>query len=69
MLTQGSVAKAILSVSAVAATGLTLGSLGIHGIRLGAAGVLFAGIFLDQLGMVYAVAYPFGIVGIILTML
>jgi putative transport protein len=51
MLTQGPVAKAILAVSAVAATGLTLGSLGIRGIRLGAAGVLFAGIFFGQLGM------------------
>src|SRR3984885_1327457 len=50
-LTQGPVAKAILAVSAVAATGLTLGSLGIRGIRLGAAGVLFAGIFFGQLGM------------------
>src|ERR1700735_1355266 len=51
MLTQGPVAKAILAVSAVAATGLTLGSLGIRGIRLGAAGGLFAGIFFGQLGM------------------
>jgi putative transport protein len=51
MLAQGPVAKAILAVSIVAAAGLTLGSLGIRGIRLGAAGVLFAGIFFGQLGM------------------
>ncbi len=51
MLAQGPVAKAILAVSIVAAVGLTLGSLGIRGVRLGAAGVLFAGIFFGQLGM------------------
>jgi putative transport protein len=51
MLAQGPVARAILAVSIVAAAGLTLGSLGIRGIRLGAAGVLFAGIFFGQLGM------------------
>ena len=51
ILAQGPVAKAILALSIVAACGLTLGSLGVRGVRLGAAGVLFAGIFLGQLGM------------------
>jgi putative transport protein len=51
VLAQGPVAQAILALSLVAAFGLALGSLGIRGIRLGAAGVLFAGIFLGQLGM------------------
>ena len=44
-------AKAILAFGIVAAVGLAFGSLGIRGIRLGAAGVLFAGIFFGQLGM------------------
>jgi putative transport protein len=51
VLAQGPVAQAILALSLVAAFGLALGNLGIHGIRLGAAGVLFAGILLGQLGM------------------
>jgi putative transport protein len=41
----------ILALSIVAAVGLVFGSLGVRGIRLGAAGVLFAGIFFGQLGM------------------
>src|ERR1700693_1208645 len=50
-LAQGPVARAILALSIVAASGLALGSLGVRGIRPGAAGVLFAGIFFGQLGM------------------
>src|SRR6202049_322326 len=50
-LAPGIVAQAVIAVSIVAALGLALGSLGIRGIRLGAAGVLFAGIFFGQLGM------------------
>jgi putative transport protein len=51
ILAQGPVAKAVLALSIVAAVGLVFGSLGVRGIRLGAAGVLFAGIFFGQLGM------------------
>ncbi|MBV9298150.1 MAG: hypothetical protein JO066_04180 [Verrucomicrobia bacterium] len=51
ILAQGPVAKAILAFSIVAAVGLAFGSLGIRRIRLGAAGVLFAGIFFGQIGM------------------
>jgi putative transport protein len=51
VLAQGPVAKAILALSIVAAVGLALGSPGVRGVRLGAAGVLFAGIFFGQLGM------------------
>jgi putative transport protein len=51
VLAQGPVAKAVLALSIVAAVGLVLGSFGVRGVRLGAAGVLFAGIFLGQLGM------------------
>jgi putative transport protein len=51
ILAQGAVAKAVLALSIVAAVGLVFGSLGVRGIRLGAAGVLFAGIFFGQLGM------------------
>ncbi|MBV9643245.1 MAG: hypothetical protein JO334_06700 [Verrucomicrobia bacterium] len=51
ILAQGPVAKAILAFSIVAAVGLAFGSLEIRRIRLGAAGVLFAGIFFGQLGM------------------
>ena len=51
VLAQGPVAKAILALSIVAAFGLALGSPGVRGVRLGAAGVLFAGIFFGQLGM------------------
>src|SRR3984893_11535565 len=53
VLAQGPVAKAVLALSIVAAVGLVFGSLGVRGIRLGAAGVLFAGIFFGQLGMAY----------------
>jgi hypothetical protein len=45
--------QAILAFSIVAALGLASGSLGIRGVRLGVAGVLFAGIFFGQLGMQY----------------
>src|SRR6202048_1921779 len=51
ILAQGPVAKAILALSIVAAAGLAFGSLGIRSVRLGASGVLFAGIFFGQLGM------------------
>jgi putative transport protein len=47
----GAVAHAILALSIVAAAGLALGSPSVRGIRLGAAGVLFAGILFGQLGM------------------
>jgi len=50
-LAPGIVAQAVLAISIVAAVGLTLGSLGFRGIRLGTAGVLFVGIFSGQLGM------------------
>jgi putative transport protein len=50
-LAQGPVAHAVLAFSLVVALGLALGSLGIHGIRLGTAGVLFAGLFLGQAGL------------------
>src|SRR5271156_5479700 len=50
-LAPGIVAHAVLAIRIVAAVGLGLGSLGFRGIRLGAAGVLFVGIFFGQLGM------------------
>jgi putative transport protein len=70
VLAQGPVAQAILALSLVAAFGLALGSLpslaaaqaalqSLPGQNQGSG---------DLLGMAYAVAYPFGIVGIILTM-
>src|SRR6202022_3108007 len=51
ILAPGAVAHAILSLSIVTAAGLALGSPSVRGIRLGAAGVLFAGILFGQLGM------------------
>jgi AspT/YidE/YbjL antiporter-like protein len=50
-LAPGMVAHAVLALSVVAALGLVLGSLGFRGIRLGAAGVLFAGLLLGQTGL------------------
>src|SRR5215469_84695 len=50
-LAQGPVAHAVLAFSLVIALGLALGSLGIRGVRLGTAGVLFAGLFLGQAGL------------------
>jgi putative transport protein len=50
-LAPGMVAHAVLALSVVAALGLVLGSLGLRGIRLGAAGVLFAGLILGQAGL------------------
>jgi putative transport protein len=50
-LAQGPVAHAVLAFSLVVALGLALGSLGIRGVRLGTAGVLFAGLFLGQAGL------------------
>ena len=50
-LAPGMVAHAVLALSVVAALGLVLGSLGFRGIRLGAAGVLFAGLLLGQAGL------------------
>jgi putative transport protein len=50
-LAPGMVAQAVLSLSVVAALGLVLGSLGFRGVQLGAAGVLFAGLFLGQAGL------------------
>ena len=51
LLAPGIVAQAVLALSIVAAVGLALGNLGFRGIRLGAAGVLFVGIFFGQLGL------------------
>jgi putative transport protein len=50
-LAQGPVAHAVLAFSLVVALGLALGSFGIRGVRLGTAGVLFAGLFLGQAGL------------------
>jgi putative transport protein len=50
-LAQGPVAHAVLAFSLVIALGLALGSLGVRGVRLGTAGVLFAGLFLGQAGL------------------
>src|SRR6201987_5310207 len=50
-LAPGIVAQAVLAMSIVDGVGLALGSLGVRGIRLGAAGVLFSGIFFGQLGL------------------
>jgi putative transport protein len=50
-LAQGPVAHAVLAFSLVIALGLALGSLGIRGVKLGTAGVLFAGLFLGQAGL------------------
>src|ERR1700751_2620812 len=50
-LAPGAVAHAVLAFSLVIASGLALGSLGIRGVRLGTAGVLFAGLFLGQAGL------------------
>jgi len=50
-LAQGPVPHAVLAFSIVVAVGLSLGSLGIRGVRLGTAGVLFAGLFLGQAGL------------------
>jgi putative transport protein len=50
-LAPGMVAHAVLALSVVAALGLMLGSLGFRGVRLGAAGVLFAGLLLGQAGL------------------
>jgi putative transport protein len=51
LLAPGLVAQAVLALCIVAAVGLALGNLGFRGIRLGAAGVLFVGIFFGQLGL------------------
>ena len=51
ILAPGLVAQAVLALCIVAAVGLAVGNLGFRGIRLGAAGVLFVGIFFGQLGM------------------
>src|ERR1700751_1034673 len=50
-LAPGMVAHAVLALSVVAALGLVLGSLGFRGVRLGTAGVLFAGLLLGQTGL------------------
>jgi putative transport protein len=50
-LAPGMVAHAVLALSLVAALGLVLGSLGLRGVRLGTAGVLFAGLLLGQTGL------------------
>jgi putative transport protein len=49
-LAPGMVAHAVLVLSVVAALGLVFGSLGFKGVRLGTAGVLFAGLLLGQAG-------------------
>ena len=51
LLAPGLVAQAVLALCIVAAVGLALGNLGFRGIRLGAAGVLFVGIFFGQVGL------------------
>ena len=48
ILAPGLVAQAVLALCIVAAVGLAIGNLGFRGIRLGAAGVLFAEIGLEQ---------------------
>jgi putative transport protein len=50
-LAPGMVAHAVLALSMVAALGLALGSLGFRSVRLGTAGVLFAGLMLGQAGL------------------
>jgi putative transport protein len=50
-LAPGMVAHAVLALSVVAALGLALGSLGFRSVRLGTAGVLFAGLLLGQAGL------------------
>jgi putative transport protein len=50
-LVQGNVGQAVLAICVVAAIGLGVGSVGLRGVRLGTAGVLFVGIFCGQLGM------------------
>jgi putative transport protein len=50
-LVQGNVGQAVLAICIVAAIGLGVGSIGLRGVRLGTAGVLFVGIFCGQLGM------------------
>jgi putative transport protein len=50
-LAPGMVAHAVLALSVVATLGLVLGSVGFRGIRLGSAGVLFAGLLLGQAGL------------------
>jgi putative transport protein len=47
---QGSLSSAILTLSAVIALGVALGSLRFKNLGLGSAGVLFVGIFFGQLG-------------------
>jgi putative transport protein len=50
-LAPGMVAHAVLVLSIVAAFGLVVGSLGFRGVRLGTAGVLFAGLLFGQAGL------------------
>src|SRR4029077_8840646 len=50
-LVQGNVGQAVLAICIVGALGLGVGSVGLRGVRLGTAGVLFVGIFCGQLGM------------------
>ena len=50
-LAHGAVAQAVLALSVVIALGLAFGSLGVRGVRLGSAGVLFVGLFAGQAGL------------------
>jgi putative transport protein len=50
-LAQGPVAHAVLAFSLVIALGLALGSIGVRGVKLGSAWVLFAGLLLGQAGL------------------
>src|SRR5258708_34615889 len=50
-LAHGAVAQAVLALSLVIAFGLAFGSLGVRGVRLGSAGVLFVGLFAGQAGL------------------
>src|SRR5258708_12747940 len=51
-LAHGAVAQAVLALSLVIAFGLAFGSLGVRGVRLGSAGVLFVGLFAGQAGRI-----------------
>src|SRR5580704_8230265 len=50
-LAHGAVAQAVLALSLVIALGLAFGSLGVRGVKLGSAGVLFVGLFAGQAGL------------------
>ncbi|MCU0613370.1 MAG: putative transporter [Candidatus Eisenbacteria bacterium] len=51
LLTQDSIAHAILVLAIVGATGLGLGSITVRGISLGVGGILFSGLLFGHLGL------------------